>query len=453
MIAAVSDSFAARIVVLLLASLVLVQGFIASAMLLGPGRNSLAYTLPLPNQIVAIVEAVEHAPPEDRERIVAALNSPLMNVQMLPDIPPRQASERPSPLLEALLRDYTSTLEDREFRIDTKRFDGLRTRLQRDDSGALHSRGPVRMNVRLADGSALQFVPSRSATLATTSARIAGVAAICGVVIVIAFLIAIRQTSLPVKRIADSARRVARDLDLPDLPESGPREVRELSAAFNEMKHTIRDLMSERTRMLAAIAHDLRTYLTRLRLRVDFIDDPEQNQRAGRDLDEMAQLLDDTLLFALETTSRNSSTERTNIAEALPEIYAARQQAGVDVQLQEPVPEATVALARATLGRIVDNLIDNALRYGVRARVHSKRLGNEIQIAVDDDGPGIPEHEIARCLRPFERMEESRHRSTGGTGLGLAIVQNLVDKAGGRIDIENRPEGGLRCTVALPIIP
>lgn len=450
MIAAVSDSLAARIVVILLVSLVLVQGLIASAVLLGPGRDALVYTLPLPNQIVAIIDAIEHARPDERERIVAALDSPLMNVQLLADIPPRQASERPSPLLEALLRDYTSVLEDREFRIDTKRYAGLVARLRRDDNGALQSRGPLRMTVRLDDGAALQFMPSRSATLATLSARIAAVAAIGGAILVIAFLIAIRQTSLPVKRLADSARRFAHDLEVPDLPERGPREIRELSVAFNEMKHTIRDLMSERTRMLAAIAHDLRTYLTRLRLRVDFIADPEQNQRAGRDLDEMAQLLEDTLLFARQTAGIDSGIEYTNVAELLADIDATRRQAGADVSLQGPMPDATVAIGRRTLGRIVDNLIDNALRYGVRARVRAERLGNELQIVVDDDGPGIPEHEIARCLRPFERMEASRHRATGGTGLGLAIVQALVDKAGGRINIENRPEGGLRCVVALP---
>jgi len=210
--------------------------------------------------------------------------------------------------------------------------------------------------------------------------------------------------------------------------------------------------MNERTRVLAAIAHDLRTYLTRLRLRVDFIADLEQNQKAGRDLDEMTQLLEDTLLFARETVGSHSSTQRANIAEVLTEVHAAREQAGVDVKLQMPVPDATVALAGTTLNRIVDNLIDNALRYGVRARVHAVRLGEELQIVVDDDGPGIPAHEIARCLRPFERLDESRHRATGGTGLGLAVVHALVERAGGRIEIENRPKGGLRCTVALPIV-
>lgn len=451
MIATVADSLAARIVVLLLVSLVLVQGLIAAAMLVGSGRSSLDYTLPLPNQIVAIIEAVEKAPADDRELIVAALDSPLMNVRLLDDMPPREASERPTPLLEALLRDYTSVLENREFRIDAQRFTGFGARLQRDATGALQSRGPLRMTVRLSDGAVLQFVPSRSATLSTMAARIAAAAAISGLIIVVAFVIAIRQTSLPVKRIAVSARHFARDLDVTDLPEKGPREIRELAASFNEMKHTIRDLMSERTRMLAAIAHDLRTYLTRLRLRVDFIADPEQSQRAGRDLDEMARLLEDTLLFARETASATHANMRTDVADVLLEIHSIREQAGADVQLQTPVPEATVAMAWTTLSRIIDNLVDNALRYGVRARIHATRLGNEVQIVVDDDGPGIPADEIARCLRPFERMEESRHRGTGGTGLGLAIVHTLVTKANGRIDIENRPEGGLRCTVALPI--
>lgn len=450
--APVSDGLAARIVVILLIGLVLVQGLIAAAMLSGPGRNAFTYSLPLPNQIVAIITAVEAAEPAQRALVVEALNSPTMDVQALADIPPREATARPSPMLEDVLRDYTEVLRDREFRIDTQRFAGLRARLQRDKTGALRSRGPLRMLVRLNDGSVLQFVPSRSATLATTAARVAAVGAIIGLLIVLAFLVAIRQTSRPVKRLAASARRFAREFDTPDLPESGPREIRELAAAFNDMKRTIRGLMTERTRMLAAIAHDLRTYLTRLRLRVDFIADSEQSQRAGRDLDEMARLLEDALLFARATAGPRQSTDRVQLAEVLAETVAARVETGADVALAQPIPAVQVPLARAPLSRILDNLIDNAVRYGMRARVTAERYGQEIHVRIDDDGPGIPAEDIARCLRPFERMEESRHRSTGGTGLGLAIVQTLVQQAGGRFDVENRPEGGLRCTVALPIV-
>jgi signal transduction histidine kinase len=449
--APVSDGLAARVVIILLVGLALVQGLIAVAMLSGPGRQALQYTLPLPNQIVAVIEAIEPADAAARQRIITALNSPSQSVQLLTEFPERKSSVRASPVLEGMLRRYADVLAEREFRIDTQRFAGFRARLRSDDSGAVRSLSPLRILVRLKDGTVLEFTPTRSAALAITSARIAGVAAMIGLIVVIAFLIAIRQTARPVKELARSAHRFASELDTPDLPETGPREIRELSTAFNEMKRTIRGLVTERTRVLAAIAHDMRTYLTRLRLRVDFIADQEQSQRAARDLDEMARLLDDTLLFARETTGPRASDASAGVAAVLSEVCEAKLQSGAEVTLNVAKNVGSVGVSSTTLARVTDNLIDNAIRYGARARVTAIRNVDEVHLIVDDDGPGIPEHEIARVVRPFERLEESRHRNTGGTGLGLAIVQALMEKAGGQLDIANRPAGGLRCTARFPV--
>ncbi len=435
--APVSDGFAARLVVILLVALALVQGVIAAAMLTGPGRDSAAYSLPLPNQIVAIIEAVEASPAVQRGRIVVALNSSTLTVQHLADMPEREDNARGMPVLEYLLKDYSSVLAERDMRMDAQRFGG------------------PSLLVSLGDGSVLQFMPNRAAVLATMSARVAVLAALFGLVIVTAFVFAIRRTSRPVRQLALASQRFARDLDTPDLPEDGPREIRELSIAFNQMKRTIRGLVTERTRMLAAIAHDLRTYLTRLRLRVDFIEDAEQSSHAARDLDEMSSLLDETLYFARETSgSESAETGRVataGVAAVLRELCAARQQAGADVQLELPLPEGQVDVSVVTLRRAIDNLIENALRYGRRARLRAARDGRGISITVDDDGPGIPADLIERCLRPFERLEHSRHRATGGTGLGLAIVHALVQNAGGDLKLSNRAEGGLRCVVALPL--
>jgi signal transduction histidine kinase len=451
--APLSDGLAARVVVILLIGLVLIQGLVAVAMLGGPGRQWFSYSLPLPNQIVAIIQAVEPAQGEERDRILAALNSPTMSVILLPDIPPRQASERASPLLERMLRDYTDVLAEREFRIDAQRLAGIRARMQRDRSGAIRSLGPLRMLVRLDDGSVLQFRPSRSANLATFSARVAAFAAIVGVVVVAAFLLAIRQTSRPMRELANSANRFAREFDTPDLPESGPREIRELSTAFNGMKRTIRGLVHERTRILAAIAHDMRTYLTRLRLRIDFINDPDQAQRAGRDLDEMSKLLEDTLFFAREATSGEAGDAVADVGETLNKLCESKREIGLDVTASIAADTGAVRMSPVALTRVADNLIENAIRYGKRARVFAQRQGDAVQIAVEDEGPGIPEEQIERIVRPFERLEESRHRDTGGTGLGLAIVKTLVEKVGGRFELENRPAGGLRCRATLPSSP
>jgi two-component system osmolarity sensor histidine kinase EnvZ len=459
--APVTYSFAARVVVISLIVLVLIQGLVALAMLSFPGRDPLQYSLPLPNQLVAIVQAVEPANHNDRARILAAVNSPMMSVELLPDFPARDAGAGASPLIEHLLGSYAHVLATHELRVDTQPIFGMVARLRADESGTLHSLGRLRMLVRLDDGSVLSFLPSRSATFAITAARIAGVAAILGIVVVIAFVIAINQTSRPVRQLANAARRFGTDFDTSELPVAGPREIRDLSIAFNEMKRTIRGLVDERTRILAAIAHDMRTYLTRLRLRVDFISDPEQNERAGRDLDEMAKLLEDTLLFARQTTNAapgESSPEgcddagqaHSDVAAIIRQICSARTASGDDVSFEDVRDVGAVDLSSTTLKRLVENLIENAVRYGKHAAVMTTRYGNEIHICIEDDGPGIPPHEIDRVLRPFERLEQSRHRDSGGTGLGLAIVNAIVQKAHGRLELENRAQGGLRCTVVLP---
>lgn len=448
--APVSYGMAARVVVTSLIALVLIQGLVALAMLSWPGRQPLQYSLPLPNQIVAIIEAVEHAQVDDRARILAALNSPTMSVELLPDFPRRDASARALPMLERVLRQYTEVLAEREFRIDTQRFLGMVIPLRSDDSGVVRSLGPLRMMVRLNDGSVLQFTPSRAATFAIAAARIAGVAALLGIVVVIAFVVAIRQTARPVQQLAAAARRFGTEFDASELPMAGPREIRDLSLAFNDMKRTIRGLVDDRTRILAAIAHDMRTNLTRLRLRVDFILDPEQNERAARDLDEMAQLLEDTLLYAREATSDAAVASPTDVTTTLREICAAKLATGADVSCEIGAAVGTVNISSIAFKRVLDNLIDNAIRYGERARVSVVGYGSETHVIVDDDGPGIPAEEIDRVLRPFERLEQSRHRATGGSGLGLAIVNALVQKTGGYVHLENRSGGGLRCTVALP---
>ncbi|MGB5103778.1 MAG: ATP-binding protein [Steroidobacteraceae bacterium] len=448
--APVSYGAAARVVVISLIALVLIQGLVALAMLSWPGRQPLQYSLPLPNQIVSIIEVMEHAQLDDRARILAALNSPTMAVELLSDFPPRDAGARDLPMLQRVLRRYTKVLAAREFRIDTQRFLGIVAKLRRDDSGAVRSLGPLRMMVRLNDGSVLQFTPSRSARFAITAARIAAVAALLGIVVVIAFVVAIRQTSRPVQQLALAARRFGTEFDASELPVTGPREIRDLSIAFNDMKRTIRGLVDERTRILAAIAHDMRTYLTRLRLRVDFIADPEQNERAARDLDEMTQLLEDTLLYAREITNDAAVASTSDVAATVREICAAKLATGANVSSDIGADVGAVTISSMAFKRVLDNLIDNAIRYGDRARVSVAVYGREAHVIVDDDGPGIPAEEIDRVMRPFERLEQSRHRATGGSGLGLAIVNALVHKAGGYVQLENRTEGGLRCTVALP---
>jgi len=235
-----------------------------------------------------------------------------------------------------------------------------------------------------------------------------------------------------------------------DLPVTGATEIRILSAAFNDMKHTIRGLMDERTRMIAAVAHDLRTYLTRLRLRADFIAEPEQQARAIEDLKEMGLLIDDTIMFAREATGRGDSVAAIiDVGREVRDFISLRQEIGEPVSGTADGPALMARCAPLALRRILANLTDNALRYGKTARLQTHAEAGKVMIVIDDDGPGVPEDAVARLMEPFERLEPSRGRRTGGAGLGLAIVKALAKSQHGNLRIENRPEGGLRATVIL----
>jgi signal transduction histidine kinase len=273
-------------------------------------------------------------------------------------------------------------------------------------------------------------------------------------VLLLGLALAVRQTSRPVRHLAEAARRFSLDQQAPDLPMTGPREVRDLASAFNELQGRVRGLVAERTRLLAAIAHDLRTYLTRLRMRAEFIDDEDQRDRAERDIDEMAQLIDDTLLFAQRTIQPVPSQAATcDLMEEIQGVVAQRQELGEPVTLADeraapgPLP---VGCPAPSLRRMLNNLIDNAVRYGERARVAVKSSPTAAEVSVEDDGPGVPAGALAELAQPFLRLEASRGRDTGGAGLGLAIVESLAQSCGGAMELSNGPTGGLRALLKFP---
>jgi signal transduction histidine kinase len=310
----------------------------------------------------------------------------------------------------------------------------------------------VRLLVGLKTGQVLEL-DTEPLLLRRLTARLALVGAATALILLLVMLYCVRQIVLPARRVATAARRLAVDIDMPDLPTRGTAEIATLSASFNEMKRTIRGLMQERTRMLAAIAHDLRTYLTRLRLRADFIADADQRQRAVRDLDEMAWLLDDTLTFARETV--RPARIDADVIDARAEVLgfaALRREIGDPLVLADSVDvQLPVRCSPLALRRILSNLTDNAIRYGECAYLSVESRDGRVMLTVDDDGPGVPPALLARLAQPFERGEPSRGRYTGGSGLGLAIVKALAQSQGGELHIGNRPEGGLRVTVALPL--
>jgi signal transduction histidine kinase len=436
---------AVRIGLVFLLGLVLLQAVIAAALLWPDGRPTI-FRLVSPREAVAIAKALEASSDRQRPLILDALNGGPLTVHLLPDFPSDAAQRRESdaPYLKGLYGGYAYVFEGRAFEVQAKGDAALPVRRT-----WLGQPGAVRLLVRLKTGGVVVIVraPVLIQRLFERFAVIAGAAAI---VLLLVMLVCIQQMVKPTQRLAQASRDIAANIDTPDLPVMGAAEIRTVSLAFNDMKHTIRALIDERTRMLAAIAHDLRTYLTRLRLRTDFIADGDQQERAIRDLDEMGLLLDDTLMFAREATGPRAEAAALDVTQELHDFVSLRQEMGDPVtQLDPRVAAVRARCAPLAFRRMLSNLTDNAIRYGKVARLSARHDGDTVRVSVEDDGPGVPPETMARLMRPFERLEPSRGRGTGGAGLGLAIVKALANTQGGDLAIENASEGGLRATIIL----
>jgi two-component system, OmpR family, osmolarity sensor histidine kinase EnvZ len=223
-----------------------------------------------------------------------------------------------------------------------------------------------------------------------------------------------------------------------------------LIGAFNRMQSRIAELVRGRAFMLAAISHDLRTYLTRLRLRVEMMPDADLRERAARDVEDMNALLEDALVFA-RTSFSGSRREAVDLVGTVRHECAERAATGGAVRAELPPERVIVAGERAALARVVGNLIDNALKYGGEAEVSLSAGTGAAEIMVDDRGPGVPAGDRQRIFEPFLRLDPSRNRERGGAGLGLAISRHLVESHGGAIGVEDRPGGGARFRVSLPL--
>ncbi len=256
-------------------------------------------------------------------------------------------------------------------------------------------------------------------------------------------------------RVSRPLRRLARAMDEPvglarpePVAPSGPGDVRDLIAGFNAMRDRIAAMLSDKDRMLGAIGHDLRTPLASLRVRVESVADDTLRQRMVDSIESITVMLDDILSLARVGRSLEGPAE-TDIAalvDALVEDYRDMER---DVTFLDG-PAVTARVRRDLIARAIRNLVDNALKYGVRARLWVDDRAGNIVIVVADDGPGIPDDRIAELIEPFARDETSRNRDTGGAGLGLAIARTIVQHEGGRLVLENAPDGGLEARIVLP---
>jgi len=403
----------------------------------------------LVDQLVPAVRLLATTRPDEHEVILRALTNPALVLAI--DLEPlvnEEANVR-HPLVRRLARELGTP--PRSVRV------ALATRTDRWFGGDEEEDGkPWRrphlvaaVSIALPDG---RWLNARSVPIATVPAfarPYAATLAILAAFLVGAVLLGTRRATRPLVALADAADRLGRGEPVAPLPETGPEEVRRAIAAFNGMQERLSRFIADRTRLLAALGHDLRTPITSLRLRAELLDDEEAKQRIVETLDEMQRMVESTLAFAREEAQAEPVRE-IDLAALVEGTVEDLSELGLEVRLvaSEPV---VARIRSAAVRRALRNLIENAVRYGKRARVGLVREGEEAVVRVDDDGPGIPLDKLEEVFEPFVRLDPSRSSETGGVGLGLAIARGIARAHGGEVSLVNRPEGGLRACLRLPL--
>lgn len=265
--------------------------------------------------------------------------------------------------------------------------------------------------------------------------------------LIIAAWFGAKLLSRPIQRLSAAAERLSLDLDSPPLDESGPREARQAASTFNLMQRRIREQVSQRARMLGAVSHDLRTPLSRLKLRLEQIDDMRLQGQMRHDLDDMIGMLDATLSYLHEQRT-GESRQWLDVQALVQSLSENAQDQGADVQcLGRSAPLQVQPMA---LRSCLNNLIDNALRYAGTARIELQDSPQALVIRVIDHGPGIAAEQREAVFEAFFRLEGSRNRNSGGVGLGMTIAKEAVERLGGRLSLEETPGGGLTAKMWLP---
>ncbi len=267
------------------------------------------------------------------------------------------------------------------------------------------------------------------------------------ITLIIAAWYGAKALSRPVQRLSDAAERLSENLDSPPLEISGPREARQAAQTFNLMQHKLREQMQQRGRMLAAVSHDLRTPLSRLKLRVEQIQEPRLHGQMTQDLNDMISMLDATLAY-LNEHRRTELLQQLDLQALIESQAENAQDNGDDVQYEgqcKPLKTQPMALRSC-----LQNLVDNALRYAGSARILIEDSADRVKVSVIDHGPGIAPELHESVFEPFYRLEGSRNRNSGGVGMGMTIAREAARRIGGELTLEQTPGGGLTAVLHLP---
>ena len=382
---------------------------------------------------VAVMEALPWS-----ERLQAAQRWEFAPLLVAPAAPPPQARLLPlPPLWHDALADFLAPEDLSFWAIDTET-------------------GPRQgITVLLDDGTPLSaMLPPAPRRPPGLPWRIVAALALAGLGTWIVALWALRRVTAPLERLIRALETFATpQAPAAPLSEHGPYEVALTARTLNALQERLERLLTARTALLAGIAHDLRTPLARIRLRLESL--PEDETRAGieRDLSEMQRLIELSLDYARSLTPRLEYQD-VDLVAFTADLLDLYHEGGAEIEADLPASALTAHLDPTALGRILANLLDNALRYGTQAKLRLRPLaGGCCEFIVEDDGPGIPPEAREAVLEPFVRLEPSRNPDTGGSGLGLSIAANLARALHGRLSLEAAQPHGLRAVLRLPLRP
>lgn len=417
-------------------------------------------------RIADIVKLLEPLNPPERRKIVQVLSAPPLTVSLdRAALPPREESADAgarSAMFGAMLRRFVGEEravevavavsgplpfrpgEMRGFKGPEWRGGGMGPMMHFAAQGGLSFIAQVRLD----DGTLVTFDSREPEEVANWPYRLLlSLGVLLAAVVVVSF-IAVRWATRPLKALSEAAEALGRNIDRAPLAEDGPLEVARAAHAFNTMQARLLAYIRDRTRILAAMSHDLKTPVTRLRLRAELLEDAQSRTRFVQDLDEMESMVGATLDF-LRGLESGEAVKPVDVMALLESLQADMLETGGAVSIAGkttgPYPGRPQALKRC-----LGNLLDNAVKYGKSASVIVDDTAARLEIRIQDEGPGLPPSEIEKVFEPFYRTEQSRSRETGGTGLGLTIARNIAEAHGGSLVLASRVEGGLEAKLTLP---
>jgi signal transduction histidine kinase len=449
-----------RLVIVLLAGLIPAVLF-SSALQYQSWQQQVAHAkgLHLAQHIVNSVKTMESFPAAERPLVAKALNSPRLRIFLSPAPGPAQCKTGSSTAEFARgFRDYLDYAFEQQhaFCIMVADAGEIPT-----PSGAIAAQDPDYINrfqwfgrtflveTQLRDGTWLGVEHrTGAADVLSWPLRLLLTVGLMLAVVITLSLLAVRHLTRPLHLLARAASHLGRDIEHPPLAEKGPVEVRRAAQAFNTMKARLQRYVKDRARILSAISHDLKTPVTRLRLRAEMLEDAELRGAFVNDLDEMQEMISATLDF-MRGVENPESVQMMDLCALLESIQGDHEALGHHVTINgdaiPPCPVRPIAMKRC-----LENLIGNGVKYGDAVDIVVERQQDDIVIRIADHGPGIPEDKLETVFEPFYRLESSRNRDTGGNGLGLSIARNIARAHGGDLHLRNAASGGLEAALSLP---